>query len=40
LSRGWPVTVFNRGNHERPAGVTALSGDRTAEGGLAACRGG
>jgi 2'-hydroxyisoflavone reductase len=36
LSRGWPVTVFNRGNHERPAGVTARSGDRTAEGGLAA----
>ncbi|WP_371482513.1 NAD-dependent epimerase/dehydratase family protein [Kitasatospora sp. NBC_00315] len=36
LARGWDVTVFHRGRHEPPEGVTALRGDRTAEGGLAA----
>ena len=39
LARGWPVTVFNRGTHRTPDGVTALRGDRTAEGGLAALHG-
>ncbi|WP_031069582.1 NAD-dependent epimerase/dehydratase family protein [Streptomyces sp. NRRL S-118] len=34
LARGWQVTVFHRGRHEPPAGVTALLGDRTAPGGL------
>ncbi|MEW1696014.1 MULTISPECIES: NAD-dependent epimerase/dehydratase family protein [unclassified Streptomyces] len=29
LARGWDVTVFHRGRHEPPAGVTALLGDRT-----------
>ncbi|MEU2871169.1 NAD-dependent epimerase/dehydratase family protein [Streptomyces olivoreticuli] len=36
LARGWEVTVFHRGRHAAPAGVTALHGDRTAPGGLAA----
>lgn len=36
LTRGWPVTVFNRGTRPAPAGATALRGDRTAPGGLAA----
>ncbi|WP_327356592.1 NAD-dependent epimerase/dehydratase family protein [Streptomyces sp. NBC_01304] len=36
LARGWEVTVFHRGRHEAPAGVTALHGDRMAEGGLGA----
>ncbi|MFE4910216.1 NAD-dependent epimerase/dehydratase family protein [Streptomyces sp. NPDC056652] len=36
LARGWRVTVFHRGRHEAPAGVTTLCGDRTAPGGLAA----
>ncbi|MCL7378950.1 NAD-dependent epimerase/dehydratase family protein [Streptomyces sp. 35G-GA-8] len=36
LARGWRVTVFHRGHHEAPAGVTTLRGDRTAPGGLAA----
>jgi nucleoside-diphosphate-sugar epimerase len=36
LSRGWSVSVFNRGTREAPAGVTVLRGDRTAPGGLAA----
>ncbi|MEQ4714767.1 NAD-dependent epimerase/dehydratase family protein [Nonomuraea sp. B19D2] len=36
LALGWEVTAFNRGSHEPPAGVTALRGDRTAPGGLAA----
>jgi 2'-hydroxyisoflavone reductase len=36
LALGWDVTVFNRGSHEPPAGVTALRGDRSAAGGLAA----
>lgn len=35
-SRGWDVTVFNRGVSGRPPeGVTALRGDRTVPGGLA-----
>lgn len=34
LGRGWAVTVFNRGRHPAPAGVTALAGER--EGDLAA----
>ncbi|MET9426942.1 MULTISPECIES: NAD-dependent epimerase/dehydratase family protein [unclassified Streptomyces] len=34
LARGWEVTVFHRGRHEPPAGVTALLGDRTAPDGL------
>lgn len=36
LARGWDVTVFHRGRHEAPAGVTTLLGDRTAPDGLAA----
>ncbi|MFF3242430.1 SDR family oxidoreductase [Streptomyces sp. NPDC002870] len=36
LARGWEVTVFHRGRHEAPAGVTTLLGDRTAPEGLAA----
>ncbi|MFF2061064.1 NAD-dependent epimerase/dehydratase family protein [Streptomyces sp. NPDC058200] len=36
LARGWQVTVFHRGRHEAPAGVTSLLGDRTAPDGLAA----
>ncbi|MDG4862169.1 SDR family oxidoreductase [Streptomyces sp. T-3] len=36
LARGWEVTVFHRGRHEPPAGVTALHGDRTTPDGLAA----
>ncbi|MGK5637436.1 reductase [Streptomyces sp. URMC 126] len=36
LSRGWEVTVFHRGRHPAPPGVTALHGDRRADGGLAA----
>ncbi|MEU4995139.1 NAD-dependent epimerase/dehydratase family protein [Streptomyces sp. NPDC021622] len=36
LARGWDVTVFHRGRHEAPAGVTSLHGDRTADDGLAA----
>ncbi|WP_327323173.1 SDR family oxidoreductase [Streptomyces sp. NBC_01210] len=36
LARGWEVTVFHRGRHEAPAGVTSLLGDRTAPNGLAA----
>ncbi|WP_344260941.1 NAD-dependent epimerase/dehydratase family protein [Streptomyces sodiiphilus] len=36
VRRGWQVTVFHRGRHAPPDGVTALHGDRTAEGGLAA----
>ncbi|MFF7652632.1 NAD-dependent epimerase/dehydratase family protein [Streptomyces sp. NPDC007983] len=36
LARGWQVTVFHRGRHAAPPGVTALHGDRTAPGGLAA----
>ncbi|MFF5788178.1 NAD-dependent epimerase/dehydratase family protein [Streptomyces sp. NPDC012693] len=29
LARGWEVTVFHRGRHAAPAGVTSLLGDRT-----------
>lgn len=36
LARGWAVHTFNRGTREPPDGVTALRGDRTAPGGLAA----
>lgn len=36
LDRGWEVTVFHRGHHAPPPGTTALHGDRTAPGGLAA----
>ncbi|MFD7816239.1 NAD-dependent epimerase/dehydratase family protein [Streptomyces sp. NPDC059785] len=36
LAAGWDVTVFHRGRHEPPAGVTALRGDRTTPEGLAA----
>ncbi|PSK95404.1 nucleoside-diphosphate-sugar epimerase [Murinocardiopsis flavida] len=36
LSRGWDVTLFNRGNHAPPQGATVLAGDRTGTGGLAA----
>ncbi|MFE1781191.1 NAD-dependent epimerase/dehydratase family protein [Streptomyces sp. NPDC059506] len=36
LGRGWDVTVFHRGRHAPPPGVTELLGDRTARGGLAA----
>jgi nucleoside-diphosphate-sugar epimerase len=36
LARGWDVTVFHRGRSAPPPGVTALHGDRTAGGGLAA----
>lgn len=34
LDRGHDVTLLNRGSHEPRAGVTTLSGDRTAAGGL------
>ncbi|MCY0942129.1 NAD-dependent epimerase/dehydratase family protein [Streptomyces antarcticus] len=34
LDRGWEVTVFHRGQHAPPGGVTAVHGDRTAPGGL------
>lgn len=36
LARGWTVTTLNRGSHRAPAGVTALTGDRTTPDGLAA----
>ncbi|MCX4964742.1 reductase [Streptomyces sp. NBC_00654] len=37
LARDWQVTVFHRGHHAPPPGVTALTGDRTGgEGGLVA----
>ncbi|QLJ00760.1 NAD-dependent epimerase/dehydratase family protein [Streptomyces sp. NEAU-sy36] len=36
LGRGWEVTVFHRGRHEAPSGARVSTGDRTAEGGLAA----
>ncbi|MBL1100017.1 SDR family oxidoreductase [Streptomyces coffeae] len=35
-ARGWEVTVFHRGRHDPPPGVTALHGDRTVPDGLAA----
>ncbi|MHB6908883.1 NAD-dependent epimerase/dehydratase family protein [Streptomyces sp. DB-54] len=36
LARDWDVTVFHRGRHEAPEGVTVLHGDRLAAGGPAA----
>ncbi|MGW1887570.1 NAD-dependent epimerase/dehydratase family protein [Streptomyces sp. NPDC001970] len=36
LARDWQVTVFHRGQHEAPEGVSVLHGDRTAPGGLTA----
>ena len=33
LARGWDVTVFHRGRHDPPAGVTSVHGDRTAAAG-------
>ncbi|MEU6921555.1 NAD-dependent epimerase/dehydratase family protein [Streptomyces sp. NPDC046631] len=39
LARGWDVTVFHRGRHAPPAGVSELLGDRTTEDGLAALAG-
>lgn len=36
LTRDWQVTVLNRGTREAPAGVSALRGDRSTSGGLAA----
>lgn len=36
LARDWQVTVFHRGRHDPPKGVTVLHGDRAAEDGLAA----
>ncbi|UUN26522.1 NAD-dependent epimerase/dehydratase family protein [Streptomyces sp. FIT100] len=36
LARGWDVTVFHRGRHEAPEGVSVLHGDRTAPDGLKA----
>jgi nucleoside-diphosphate-sugar epimerase len=35
-SRGWSVTVFNRGSARPPDGAVALQGDRTQPGGLKA----
>lgn len=40
LARGWDVTVFHRGRHGPPAGVTSLRGDRTVGNGLAALEAG
>lgn len=34
VGRGWDVTVLNRGRHAPAPGVRALTGDRTAPGGL------
>lgn len=36
VARGWPVTVFHRGQHPAPPGVRALRGDRRTADGLAA----
>ncbi|MER6997850.1 NAD-dependent epimerase/dehydratase family protein [Streptomyces sp. NPDC000410] len=36
LARDWQVTVFHRGRHEAPEGVSVLHGDRTEPGGLKA----
>jgi len=36
LAKGWDVSVFNRGTHAVPDGVTALRGDRRKPGGLEA----
>ncbi|MFH8571803.1 NAD-dependent epimerase/dehydratase family protein [Streptomyces sp. NPDC017993] len=38
LARGWQVSVFHRGHHAPPAGVTALHGDRADAEGLKALR--
>ncbi|MFD3440902.1 NAD-dependent epimerase/dehydratase family protein [Streptomyces sp. NPDC058685] len=35
LAQGWHVTVFHRGRHPAPPGVTELLGDRTTPDGLA-----
>ncbi|MFF2013736.1 NAD-dependent epimerase/dehydratase family protein [Streptomyces sp. NPDC058195] len=35
LARGWDITVFHRGRHAAPPGVTELLGDRTTQDGLA-----
>ncbi|MFJ8105506.1 NAD-dependent epimerase/dehydratase family protein [Streptomyces sp. NPDC096132] len=40
LGRGWDVTALNRGRHAPAPGVRALTGDRTAPGGLDALQGG
>lgn len=40
LGRNWPVTVFNRGTHEPPDGVTVLQGDRGVPETLGALAGG
>ncbi|MFH8984167.1 NAD-dependent epimerase/dehydratase family protein [Streptomyces varsoviensis] len=40
LKRGWETTVFHRGRHAAPPGVTTVLGDRTAENGLAGLAGG
>ena len=36
LARGWDTTVFHRGRHQAPFGVSDLRGDRTAPDGLRA----
>ncbi|MGY4991195.1 NAD-dependent epimerase/dehydratase family protein [Streptomyces nigrescens] len=36
MARGWQVTVFHRGKHAAPEGVTSLYGDRGDAAGLAA----
>lgn len=36
VARGWDVTVFHRGEHPAPPGVSVRHGDRTQEDGLAA----
>lgn len=36
LERGWRVSVFHRGRHEAPRGVTVLHGDRSEPDGLSA----
>ncbi|MFE1252024.1 NAD-dependent epimerase/dehydratase family protein [Streptomyces sp. NPDC058735] len=39
LERGWDVTVLHRGRHPAPPGARSLTGDRTAQEGLAALAG-
>lgn len=36
LARDWQVTVFHRGRHDPPKGVSVLHGDRASEDGLSA----